>query len=146
MKIPCVHIVRTDSYSLLNELMDMTQLPCEVTVCSYAITEVWMRGLCRMKETGRISHLRMLLDFDVMNRHREKLFPLKDICDELYLTSSHAKMMLLHSGDFDALAIMSANCTNNYRIESYYVTDRRDEIEDIGRDLAGVLSEAVRIS
>ena len=60
---------------------------------------------------------------------------LENIVDEIFLNNSHAKLITVDSLDFSAVAVMSANATMNYRIETSYVTDRPEEVRKIKGDL-----------
>lgn len=88
-----------------------------------------------MKETGRINKVTVVLDYAVMVRHREKMILLENIVDRLLLHNTHAKLIMIESVDFKAVAVMSANATMNYRTEAYYVTDRQEDINKIREDL-----------
>lgn len=146
LKIPSVRIVKCDSFSILSAMLEKTNKACDIVICSYAVTEVWMKRLWGLKMSGKVKKITMLLDFDVMSRHREKLLTLQELCDRLYLISSHAKLLLVESEDFSAVAVMSCNATQNYRIETYYVTNREREIENIRGDLAGIFRESIKIT
>ena len=145
-EIPGLHIQRFDSFSLLESMLCSTEEACRVTVCTYAVTEGWLRRLALLKRAGKISAATLVLDYTVMIRHREKLPLLRGVCDQVYLTNSHAKLMLVEGcAGFQATAVCSANATNNYRIESYYVSNRTTEVNALRDDLRGILQGAVRI-
>jgi len=60
---------------------------------------------------------------------------MESVVDKIYLDNTHAKMILVENSTFQAVAILSANATMNYRVESAYVTNRTDEIQTIKQDL-----------
>lgn len=142
IKIPSCRIVKYDSFGLLKQMLECTDLPCSITICSYAITESYIKRLLSLKNRNIVTYITLILDYEVMNRHREKVYLLQNIADELYFTDSHAKLMLVENKKFKAVAIMSANATQNYRIETYYVTNRREEIREIKADLSRIISAA----
>lgn len=91
-----------------------------------------------MKERGRVERLTVVLDYAVMTRHRAKVLLLENVVDRVYLNNTHAKLILVESKDFQAVTVMSANATMNYRIETFYVTNRTDEVESIKADLNSI--------
>lgn len=115
--------------------MEHTRQPCSLVVCSFAIAEGWIKRLDRLKQTGKIERITAILDYAVMIRHRPKIIMMENVMDKIYLNNTHAKMILVESSTFQAAAILSANATMNYRVESVYVTNRTDEIQTIKQDL-----------
>lgn len=135
LKIPCVMLKRVDSWSVLVGMMEHTRQPCSIVVCSFAIAEGWIKRLHKLKQSGKVERITVVLDYAVMIRHREKILMLENVVDKIYLDNTHAKMMLVENETFQAAAILSANATMNYRVESVYITNRNDEIETIKQDL-----------
>ena len=86
MEIPGVYFERCNSFAILEGILEDMPDGVSVTVCSYAVTEVWLRRLQLLRISGRISRVEFLLDFDVMVRHRELLLQLERVCDEVWLT------------------------------------------------------------
>lgn len=126
---------RVDSWSVLVGMMEHTRQPCSIVVCSFAIAEGWIKRLHKLKQSGKVERITVVLDYAVMIRHREKILMLENVVDKIYLDNTHAKMMLVENETFQAAAILSANATMNYRVESVYITNRNDEIETIKQDL-----------
>ena len=87
----------------------------------------------------------MVLDRDVIIRHREKLNQLQFVADEVYLTDSHAKVYVCSLNDYSVAVITSANATQNYRNEGYYITDRPEELEAIQDDIRNILGGSYQI-
>lgn len=104
-----------------------------------------MRQLMNLRHQFKISKIIMVLDRDVIIRHREKLNQLQFIADELYLTDSHAKVYICSSDNYKIAVITSANATQNYRNEGYYITDRPEEVNTIEADVRDILGESSRI-
>lgn len=145
MEIPGVYFERCNSFAILEGILEDMPDGVSVTVCSYAVTEVWLRRLQLLRISGRISRVEFLLDFDVMVRHRELLLQLERVCDEVWLTQTHAKMIIVRSRSRCVAAVMSANATQNYRTEVYYVTDRPIETTRLRQQLSGILAGARRL-
>jgi hypothetical protein len=112
--------------------------PCDVVICSFAIAEGWIKRLWKQKKAGRIKSITVVLDYSVMVRHREKLFILENVVDRIFLNNTHAKLILVESPDFSAVAVLSANATMNYRVEAFYVTNNPEDILTIKRDLEAI--------
>lgn len=144
-KIPSLHIGRINSMNLLKFLVSMAGAGCSLTIFSYSITDGWMRQLINLRQQYAINRIVMALDRDVMVRHREKLNQLQFAADEVYLSDSHAKVYLCNSSTFNVAAVTSANATNNYRNEGYYITDRQEDIATIEADVRTILGESCRI-
>lgn len=119
-------------------MLSHAKRPADIVVCSFAMAEGWIRRLDRLKETGKIRKITVVLDYAVMTRHRQKVIMLENVADHIYFNDTHAKMLLVESDDFTAAAVMSANATMNYRIEAFYVTNRLDEIQSLKNDLIKV--------
>lgn len=126
---------RVDSWSILMGMLEHTKQPCSIVVCSFAIAEGWIKRLHKLKLSGKIERINVLLDYAVMIRHREKILMMENVVDKIYLDNTHAKMILVENETFQAAAILSANATMNYRVESVYITNRIDEIKTIKQDL-----------
>lgn len=145
VEIPSVRVGRQNSMNLLKQLLRHCQTVDCITIFSYSITDGWMRQLQKLKRDKNVAHIKLILDRVVMERHREKLNQLKCVADEVYLTDSHAKLYFVESPGFNAVAITSANATNNYRNECYYITNRESELEQIRTDIRTILGNSARI-
>jgi hypothetical protein len=114
-----------------------------LTLCSFAMAETFARRLLR--ERNKIDRLVFLLDFTIAQRHRSNLLFLQRVADEIYLCHTHAKMILIESKNYTAVALMSANATMNYRYECGYITTNEKDIEILKNDLSEMKNDAVRI-
>lgn len=141
-------IARIDSFSILEGIMSHTALPCSIVVSSFAIAEGYIKRLDKLKQKGRIERITVVLDNAVMIRHRSKIKMMESVVDNIYLNDTHAKCFLVESKDFSAAAVLSANATMNYRIESAYITNRVDEIQKLKQDLQKIYdnSNSIRTS
>lgn len=130
---------------LLRQLLFKCDTNIEVMVFSYSITDGWMRQLQKLRREYDIVYVTLVLDRDVMIRHREKLVQLQCVAEAVYLTDSHAKLYYVKSDNYQAVTITSANATNNYRNECYYATERPSDIEIITGDIRSILETSSRI-
>lgn len=145
IEIPSVRVGRQNSMNLLKQLLKHCNTVDCITIFTYSITDGWMRQLMKVKREKSVAKIILILDRVVMIRHREKLNQLKSVADEVYLTDSHAKLYFVESPGFTAVAITSANATNNYRNECYYITDRASEIRQLRADIRTILGNSSRI-
>ena len=143
--IPGVRVSRQNSMQMLRQIVQMTGEESTLVIFSYSVTDGWLRQLMKMRQEYKVSHITLVLDRDVMIRHREKLLQIERVADACFLTDSHAKVYLSQGKDKSIALITSANATNNYRNECYYGTDRPTELEQIERDIRGILEASDRI-
>ena len=139
LTIPGVRVSRTNSMQMLRQIVQMTGAESELVIFSYSVTDGWLRQLLKLRQEYQVQHITLVLDREVMIRHREKLMQIQRVADACYLTDSHAKVYLSRGNERTIALITSANATNNYRNECYYGTDRPEEIERIERDIATIL-------
>ena len=131
---------------MLRQITQMTGTGSELVIFSYSVTDGWLRQLMKLRQEYQVKHITLVLDREVMIRHREKLMQIQRVADDCYLTDSHAKVYLSKGIERSIALITSANATNNYRNECYYGTDRPAEIEQITRDIRGILETSNRIT
>ena len=131
---------------MLRQIVQMTGAESELVIFSYSVTDGWLRQLLKLRQEYQVQHITLVLDREVMIRHREKLMQIQRVADACYLTDSHAKVYLSKSVKRTIALITSANATNNYRNECYYGTDRPGEIEQITRDIRRILEASNRIT
>ena len=131
---------------MLRQIVQMTGAESELVIFSYSVTDGWLRQLLKLRQEYQVQHITLVLDREVMIRHREKLLQIQRVADACYLTDSHAKVYLSRGKERTIVLITSANATNNYRNECYYGTDRPGEIEQITRDIRRILEASNRIT
>lgn len=130
---------------MLKQIVAMVGKGAEITVLSYSVTDGWLRQLMKLKEEMEIAKVTVILDRDVMIRHRQLLNQLESVADEIYLSDSHAKAYLAKGKQYELAVITSANATQNYRNECFYTTDRPAELERLEADVGEILRQAFRI-
>lgn len=145
IEVNSVRIARQNSMNMLRQIVSMVGKGSTITVLSYSVTDGWLRQLMKLKEEMEIEKVTVVLDRDVMIRHRSLLNQLENVVDEIYLSDSHAKAYLAQGKDYKLAVITSANATQNYRNECFYTTDRPREIERIKADIGAILQQAFRI-
>ena len=131
--------------NILRQIAAMAGNGCQVVIMTYSVTDGWLRQLLKLIGEFKVERTVLVLDRDVMIRHREKLLQIEHVATECHLTDSHAKLYYANGPNRAVAVITSANATNNYRNECYYATDRPDEIRAIESDIRTILANAVRI-
>lgn len=131
--------------NILRQITAMAGHGCSIVIMTYSVTDGWLRQLMKLIGEFQVAKTVLVLDRDVMIRHREKLLQIERIATECHLTDSHAKMYYANGPDGAVAVITSANATNNYRNECYYATARPEEIRSIESDIRTILANAVRI-
>lgn len=145
IEVNSVRIARQNSMNMLRQIVAMVGKGAEITVLSYSVTDGWLRQLMKLKDEMQIAKVTIILDRDVMIRHRQLLNQLESVADEIYLSDSHAKAYLAIGKQYELAVITSANATQNYRNECFYTTDRPAELERLKADVGEILRQAFRI-
>lgn len=145
IEVNSVRIARQNSMNMLKQIVAMVGKGAEITVLSYSVTDGWLRQLMKLREEMEIAKVTVILDRDVMIRHRQLLNQLESVADEIYLSDSHAKAYLAIGKQYELAVITSANATQNYRNECFYTTDRPAELERLKADVGEILRQAFRI-
>lgn len=145
IELNSVRVARQNSMNMLKQIVAMVGKGAKVTVISYSVTDGWLRQLMKLKEEMAIEKVTVILDRDVMIRHRQLLNQLQSVADEIFLSDSHAKAYIAQSKSYEVAIITSANATQNYRNECFYTTDRPAELERLKADVGTILQSAFRI-
>ena len=145
LEVNSVRIARQNSMNMLKQIVSMVGKGSTITVLSYSVTDGWLRQLLKLRADMEIAHVTIILDRDVMIRHRQLLNQLENIADEIYLSDSHAKAYLAQGKDYELAVITSANATQNYRNECFYTTDRPAELARIKADVGVILRQSFQV-
>ncbi|MBO6027095.1 MAG: hypothetical protein J6P73_07600 [Bacteroidales bacterium] len=145
IEVNSVRIARQNSMNMLRQIVAMVGKGAEITVLSYSVTDGWLRQLMKLKDEMQIAKVTIILDRDVMIRHRQLLNQLESVANDIYLSDSHAKAYLAIGKQYEVAVITSANATQNYRNECFYTTDRPAELERLKADVGEILRQAFRV-
>lgn len=145
IEVNTVRVARQNSMNMLRQIVAMVGKGAKVTVLSYSVTDGWLRQLMKLKEEMEIEKVTVILDRDVMIRHRQLLNQLLNVADEIFLSDSHAKAYIAQGKEYEVAVITSANATQNYRNECFYTTDRPAEIQRLKDDVGTILRQSFRI-
>ena len=145
IELNSVRVARQNSMNMLKQIVAMVGKGANVTILSYSVTDGWLRQLMKLKEEMAIDNVKVILDRDVMIRHRQLLNQLQSVADEIFLSDSHAKAYIAQGKSYEVAIITSANATQNYRNECFYTTDRPREIERIKADIGAILRGSFQV-
>ncbi len=145
IEVNSVRVARQNSMNMLRQIVAMAGKGAKVTVLSYSVTDGWLRQLMKLKEEMEVEKVTVILDRDVMIRHRQLLNQLQNVADEIFLSDSHAKAYIAQGKEYEVAVITSANATQNYRNECIYTTDRPAEIQRLKDDVGTILRQSFRI-
>ena len=113
---PYVHKGRWAVHEVLPILLDRSG-PAIVRVATFNISEDSLRPMFFLKEEGKISDLRLLLDMNVKRHKLDILLFAANIADSVRISSTHMKLILVE-GIFKCGLVGSANMNNNPRYEA----------------------------
>ncbi len=114
---PYIHKGKWAVHEVLPILLEEIGRPAIVRVATFNISEDSLRPMFFLKEQGKISDLRLLLDMNVKRHKLDILLFASNIADSVHVTSSHMKLILFESDGFCAGLVGSANMNNNPRYE-----------------------------
>lgn len=145
LEVNSVRIARQNSMNMLRQIVAMVGKEASITILSYSVTDGWLRQLQHLKEEMQVKKVTVILDRDVMIRHRQLLNQLQTVADDIYLSDSHAKAYIASGKTYELAVITSANATQNYRNECFYTTDRPAELARLKDDVGTILRQSFKI-
>ncbi len=107
---------RWSMHQLIKHVCDIVG-ECDVTLCTWAITEEPLRVIHNLKMAGKIRILRGLFEHKVKSRGAAFAFA-EQFFDEIYLSKCHAKVTVIEGKEKSVTIFCSANLTKNRRIEA----------------------------
>jgi len=116
----CIHWLSDRSWSMHQMLQALLAKigPADMWVSSYAFSELPARIVSDLKATGVIRTLYCVIDSRVDVRAASALAMLRNSCDKLKLTHTHAKVTILQNAEWYLVVVGSANYTTNKRYET----------------------------
>lgn len=115
-----VHFISDGDWSSHDLIMQLLRRykPAELFITTYAIREFPVRQLILAQEANELTSVTMLIDYRAKVRTPE-VFHLASLnVQRIFLTSIHAKVMVLRSAAGCVSIVGSANLTQNPRIEA----------------------------
>lgn len=103
-------------HNMLERILYITG-PADVSIASFSVSEESLVSLFDLCETGRIRKFRCLFDKRTIKDKTALLFFASDFVQEVYITETHAKLVVVSNENWKVSIIGSANLTNNTRYE-----------------------------
>ena len=105
------------SHQLIELLLKHTG-PANVRISSFSISEIAMRSLYSLCESGQITSLKCLFDLTVKRHRLGLLFFASNFATEIGLAKNHAKIILIQNHDYSIVVVGSANLNLNDKNEA----------------------------
>ena len=113
------------SHQLLEKLLVFTG-PAHVCISSFSISEIALRSLHNLCETGQITSLRCLFDLTVKRHRMGLLFFASNFVSGIGLAKNHAKIILIHNNNYQIVVVGSANLNLNDKNEAGIISTDAD--------------------
>mgnify|MGYP003150387145 CR=1 FL=1 len=107
--------------------------PAEITAATWSMSQPAAEVILKYLMDGRITRLRLLLDWRVKVRTPKALQIARTACADLRLTACHGKVCVIENDTMRVSIVGSANFTNNPRIESGVISTH-DSVADFHRE------------
>lgn len=119
-KFACLHFVSDGSWSMYDFLilaLEQFERPSNVWITTYSMTELSARVLAKLKDSGKINELKLIMDYKSKMRYPQVDQLIRNVATELALTHLHAKLLIIQNGKDYMTILGSANWTKNPRVE-----------------------------
>lgn len=112
-------------YQVIRKILELTG-KADVNIISYSVSDIALSNLALMKNKNLINSLELIFDNSVKkNKFRLCVFANK-IADEVQLSNTHIKLVIIRNHNSRIAIISSANLTENKRSELHHIiTDYR---------------------
>jgi hypothetical protein len=118
---PCLHFISDghwSMYDLLLHAVESCDTPSDVYITTYSMTELSARVIAKLKDSGKIKTLHLLMDYKSKMRYPQVDQLIRNVATSIGLTHLHAKVLVVMSGTKSITVIGSANWTHNPRVET----------------------------
>jgi hypothetical protein len=140
--VPFMHKGEWAIHDVLPFLLDRTG-PAHVTIATFNISEESLRAFFFLQEKGLITKLTFLLDTSIKRHKLELLLFAANITAEIYITSNHAKVMLVEGGEKQYGVVSSMNMNNPIRWEAGFVFSDRDNFDYFHTIIKKAMDESI---
>jgi hypothetical protein len=130
-----------ESHDVLTYLMSRIGNADKLFISSFAVSDYFCRRLLDYRD--RIKEITVLLDFTISSRKKANTIFLSSIADHVYLTKNHSKIISI-TGNQQAIAIMSNNCTENHRLESGFISFNNQIVNTYQKKIITQLENAAK--
>ncbi|MGN0236751.1 MAG: hypothetical protein ACI4AK_01485 [Lepagella sp.] len=124
---------------ILQWILDQTG-KASVKMASFSISEEFLRRLFMIKKSGLITDIDIVLDFKATNKTLI-LWPfIAQTVQNCYLSSSHAKIILVANDQWKISVILSQNLTRGNRFESGFITTTPEIYDTLREQFENVIN------
>lgn len=92
--------------------------PARVRISTFSLSEIALRTLFRLIESGQVTGLECILDITVKRHRLGLLYFASNMATTIALTKNHAKILLLDNDQHRWVVVGSANMNVNDKIEA----------------------------
>ncbi len=131
-------------HDLLSWLLKQTG-PASVQLSTFSISEVALRAVAHLIETGVIEWLECLFDYTIQRNKLQLLFFASQLSTNIYIAPNHSKVMLIENEQWKITVIGSANMTPNPRKEAGIIMTDTDNFVKMQNAFQQVLNESKKI-
>ena len=90
----------------------------DLFISSFTISEEFIRKLYKLKLSGQIKSLKLLIDIRSSKKTLHLSYFLSKVADEVFLANNHSKLMLIKTEQYSVSIITSQNQTRGNRYEA----------------------------
>lgn len=98
---------------------------CEVTLCTWAMTEKPLATIERLRQENKITKLTGIFEDKILTKGKGYAFA-KQFFDETYTTRCHAKVTVFENDQYAVSVFASSNLTKNRRVENGVIISDRE--------------------
>ena len=143
--IPFVSDAEFSTHELISHLLNQTG-PSAVRISSFSISEMAIRSFFNLQESGQITSLSCLFDFNVKRHKLGLLFFASNVVSCIRLTKVHAKLIFIDNEDWNLVVVTSANLNINDKKEVGIIINSRDHYSFYSEKYNQWFEEALNIS
>ena len=131
-------------HDLLSWLLKQTG-PASVQLSTFSISEVALRTIAHLIETGVIEWLECLFDYTIQRNKLQLLFFASQLTTNIYIAPNHSKVILIENDDWKVAVIGSANMTPNPRKEAGVIITDAESFEKMQNKFHDIITESKKI-
>lgn len=133
------------THEVIVQLLKQTG-PAAVRVSSFSVTEMAIRSFLNLQESGLITELKCLFDFNVKRHRLGLLFFASNVVSQIRLTKVHAKLVFIRNEEWSVVVITSANLNINDKKEVGMVITSKELFDFYSNHFNDWFHEALPVS
>ena len=120
MLVPYAHKGKWAVHQLLPIFYNLIG-PFHLRVATFNISEDALRPIFFMKDRGELLSVKFLFDNNVQRHKLDMIFFAHNVAEDIRVTSTHMKVMLINNEKCNIAVVGSANMNRNLRHEAGYI-------------------------